>query len=115
MAEQPRSREAARSAPMSFLGWPARCDDLVVDPSVRLLHTVAKLYRRCPTELLSNECVVAAAAAHSLGRRQVVPSRETDAGDFFDDVDQLVDGDELVTADVDGLADVAPHERTGPV
>ncbi len=47
------------------------------------------------------------------GGLEVVGAFELDAGDFLDDVDELVDGDQFVAADVDRFDDVAPEEVLG--
>ena len=103
-------------------------DHLVVDPSVGLLHAVAEPGRGFPTEHFLDERVVGVAAVHALRGLQVVGALELDAGDVLDDVDELVDGDELAAADVDGFDEIAVgehlraleavvdvHERTGLV
>src|SRR5882762_8006674 len=90
-------------------------DHLVVNPPVGLLETVAQRDRRRPSELLLDQRVVAAAAAHTLGRVEIVPAPELRAGDAFDDVDELIDRHELVAADVDRIADVAVHEGASAV
>src|SRR6202011_162746 len=43
----------------------------------------------------------------ALGRIELVGALEPDAGDLLDDVDQAVDADQLVAADVQGVDDVA--------
>ena len=60
-----------------------------------------------PSPQLLDQRVVAVAAAHALGRVELVAALELHAGDLLDDVDQLVDGDQLVAADVERLDDVA--------
>ena len=50
---------------------------------------------------------VAVAAVDALGGVEFVIALELDAGDLFRDVDELVDGDELVGAEVEWLVDVA--------
>src|SRR5262249_56458019 len=54
-----------------------------------------------------------AAPGHASRGIEIEATLQPDAGDLLDDVDQLIDADELVAADVDGLADIARHERLG--
>src|SRR5690349_2270983 len=63
---------------------------LVVDPAVGLLHAVAELGVGLPAEEFLDQRVVAVAAVHALGGRQVVVPLKLDAGDLLDDVDELV-------------------------
>src|SRR3954468_10514200 len=88
---------------------------LLVDPAVGLFHAVPEADRRRPSELFLDERVLAAAPAHAFWRAQVVTPLQFHAGDLFDDVDQLVDRDELVAADVNRFADLARQQRTGAV
>src|SRR3982075_950646 len=91
---------------------------LVVDPLVGLLHAVLETDGGRPTHQLLDQVVVAVAAAHALGRIELVGALEPDAGDLLDDVDQAVDADQLVAADVQGLDDVAlgqPDRAVGAV
>src|SRR3979490_1909273 len=80
---------------------------LVVDPFVGLLHAVLETDGRRPVHQLLDQVVVAVAAAHALGRVELVGALELHAGDLLDDVDQAVDADQLVAADVERLDDVA--------
>src|SRR5258708_492432 len=91
---------------------------LVVDPLVGLLHAVLETDGGRPTHQLLDQVVVAVAPAHALGRIELVGALEPDAGDLLDDVDQAVDADQLVAADVQGLDDVAlgqPDRAVGAV
>ena len=83
---------------------------LVVDPGVRLLEPGGERRARLPAESLADERVVGVAAAHALGRIEVVAPLEPHAGDLLDDVDELVDRHELGGAEVDRLVDVALHD-----
>ena len=58
----------------------------------------------------ADQRVVAVAAADALGRGEVVVPRQRDAGDPLDDVDEFVDRDQLLGADVERLPDVAGGE-----
>ena len=49
-------------------------------------------------EQLLDQRVVAVAAAHALGRVELVGALELHAGDLLDDVDQPVDADQLVAS-----------------
>ena len=80
---------------------------LVFDPGVGLRQAVAQADGGLPAEYFLNERVVAVAAVDALGGVEVVVALELDAGDLFDDVDELVDGDQFAGAEVDGLEDVA--------
>jgi hypothetical protein len=80
---------------------------LFLDPGVGPGEAVAELDRRCPVEFLLDESVVAVAAVDALGSVELVVALELDARDLFRDVDELVDGDEFVGAEVEGLVDVA--------
>src|SRR6185295_459127 len=62
---------------------------------------------RRPVHQLLDQRVVAVAAAHALGRIELVAALQLHAGDLLDDVDQPVDADQLVRADVQRLDDVA--------
>src|SRR5260370_39563250 len=91
---------------------------LVVDPLVGLLHAVLETDGGRPTHQLLDQVVVAVAPAHALGRIELVGALEPDAGDLLDDVDQAVDADPRVAADVQGLDDVAvgqPDRAVGAV
>src|SRR5262245_66415637 len=92
---------------------PPRLDDrrhLLADPPVGLFHAVPQADGGSPAQLLLDQRVLAAASAHSLRRGEVVAALELPARDVFDDVDQLVDGDQFVTADVDRFDNVAGEQ-----
>src|SRR5205807_1350249 len=69
---------------------------LVVNPAVSFFQAVAKTDGRLPTHELANFCVVAVAAVDTFGRLQIVNALEFHAGNFFHDVDQAIDRDQLV-------------------
>src|SRR5262249_40202064 len=80
---------------------------LIVNPPVGFLHAVTEPDRRRPAHLPLDLRVVAAASADAFRRTQVVAPLEFHAGDALDDVEQLIDGHELVAADVERLANRA--------
>src|SRR5262249_41817653 len=84
---------------------------LVVDPSIGLLHALHERNRGSPTELLLDHRIVAAAPADSFRRVEIEATLQPHSGNPLDDVDQLVDADELIAADVDGFGHVTRHER----
>jgi hypothetical protein len=86
-------------------------DDLVVDPGVGALHTVAQGHRGLPPVLALDQCVIAVAPSNSLGGGEVVVSLELDACDVLDDVDQLVDRDQLARTEVDRIGKVTLVEH----
>src|SRR5262249_56285271 len=57
-----------------------------------------------------DERVVAVGPADALGGVGAVLPLELHAGDALDDVDEVVDGDELIAADVDRIAHVAGRQ-----
>src|SRR5262249_31759820 len=63
-----------------------------------------------PPELLLDERIVAAATADAPRGVEIESTLQPDSGKPLDEVDQLVDRDDLVAADVDRFDDVAPHE-----
>src|SRR4030095_15180920 len=83
---------------------------LLEDPVVGVPHAVLEPYRRCPPKLLSDARVVAVAAAHALRRVELVSARQLQTGDVFNEVDQLIDGDELLAPDVERFGDSAVHQ-----
>src|SRR5262245_13773136 len=87
---------------------------LLVDPRVGFPHPRFECDRRRPAEALPNQCVVAVAATHTLRCVELVAAYQSHAGDRFDDVHQLVDGHELLAADVQRLGDIAPHQTQRP-
>ena len=95
------------------MGFYSLAGDLVVDPAIGFFHADAELGVGLPVHELFDEGVVAVAAVDALGGLEIVGAFELDAGDVFDDVDELVDGDQFVAAEVDGLDDVAPEEVLG--
>src|SRR4051812_41669898 len=87
---------------MTFICSAARAQ-LVVDPGVGRLETGVQGDRRLPAVDLAEHRVVAVATAYALRSRQVVGLLDRDAGNFLDDRDHLVDGDQLGGAEVDRL------------
>ena len=61
--------------------------------------------------LLLIKRIVAAAAANSLRSVQLVVALDLDAGDFLGEIHEPVDGHHLGASNVDGIDDVAFHER----
>ena len=86
-----------------------------MDPSVGLFEARAQCDGGLPAELLLDEGVVAAAAADAFGGIEFVGALEFEAGDVFDQIDQLVDGDHFGAAEVDGFDDSAFHNGLGSV
>src|SRR6185436_20531289 len=90
-------------------------DHLIVDPPKCLFHAVAKPDRRGPAERPLDFGVVTAAAPDTFGRAQVIPAFQLHSGNLFDDVDERIDRDELVTPDVEWVANRARHQGSGSV
>src|ERR1700742_2743577 len=90
-------------------------EHLLFNPGVGFFHAFAKLDGGLPVELFENFSVVAVAAVDAFGRAEIVGALEPDAGDLFNDVHELVDGDEFAGAEVEGLADVAFGDPPGAV
>src|SRR5262249_6390764 len=84
--------------------------ELGPDPRIRLLEPRAQRDARLPPQNLSEQVVVAVATSHALRLRQVVALLQLLARDLGDHVDELVDGDELVGAEIDRLAEAGLHE-----
>jgi len=84
---------------------------LIVDPGVGFFHAGAQRNGGLPAERFADEGVLGVASVDALGGGQVVVPPQLDAGDGFDEVDQLVDGDLFLAAEVDGEGDIlAPHD-----
>ena len=79
-----------------------------MDPAVRFFKTLPKTDGRFPTESFADQGVVAISAAYSLRCIKLVPAVELHAGDVLDKIDELVDANELCTADVERLLDLTP-------
>src|SRR5690606_7530995 len=106
----PRDRSRRRSsAPRQSRGH------LVVHPGVGGRKAVLEADRGRPAQTLANQRVVAVASPHPLRSVELVPALQLHAGDALDDLDELVDGDELIAADVERLADVAGREPERPL
>ena len=86
-----------------------------MDPGVGFFEAGAEGDGGLPAEKFLDEGVVAAAAADAFGGVEFVVALEFDAGDVFDEVDELVDGDHFGGAEVDGVEDVAVHDGLGAV
>ena len=69
---------------------PVRRETPGAQPSLALISVLSLLRPRTP-----------------FGASELVVTLQLDAGDLFDDVDELVDGDQFVAAEIDRLADVA--------
>src|SRR5437763_6043777 len=82
-------------------------EHLIFYPGVSQGEAFAQTDGRRPVEFFLNQGVVAVAAVDAFGGAEIVVALQLDAGDLFDDVDGLVDGDELVGAEVERLVDVA--------
>src|ERR1043166_3721359 len=100
-----RLHERRAAAGVGFAGG-----DLVVDPRVGFFQAIAQTDVRFPVQIFFDQRVVAVAAVHALGRLEIVPALELDAGDGFDDVDEAVDRDDFAAAEVDRFEDVAVED-----
>src|SRR5437879_13444659 len=88
-------------------------EHLVFDPGVGQGEAFSQTDGRRPVEFFLNERVVAVAAVDAFGGAEIVAALEFDAGDLFDDVDELVDGDEFVGAELERLGDFAFGDHAG--
>ena len=86
-------------------------DDLVVNPGVGFFQAVPKAYTRLPAQILFDQRVVAVAAVDTFRSFEVVRALELDSSDAFYDVDQAIDGDDLVAAEVERFKNVAGENR----
>src|ERR687897_3298590 len=86
-----------------------------MDPGVRLLEAFVEADLRLPSEVSLDERIVAGSAPHSLRGVELVPAAKPHAGDLLHDCHKLVDGQEVGTADVDWLGDVALHQELGAI
>src|SRR5579872_1011545 len=84
--------------------------ELAFDPLVGDGESLFKRSARLPAQHLAQQGVVAVAAANALRLGQVMPLRQLFAGDAADHVDEVVDADHFVGAEVEGLAMVRGHQ-----
>src|SRR5436309_3431163 len=82
-----------------------------MDPPVRPFHTVIEPDRRLPIQLAPNERIVAIPAPDAFRRIEQVLAPEPDLPDVLRDIHKLVDGDQLVAAEIDRIDDTALHDR----
>src|SRR5579884_1187505 len=88
----------------------ARGFHLFGDPGVGRAQAVAKPNGRLPAERGPQVAVVAVAAAHALRRRQIVPQMNLLSGDAGHNAEQLVDGHQLVAAEVERVSVIGLHQ-----
>src|SRR5690242_2037952 len=104
----PAAAEAGHRQGLRLLGQAGSSGrHLVVDPGVRLLQPVAQARARRPTQEALDPRVIAVAPVDPLGGVEVVAPLQLDSGDVLDEVDEPVDADQLVAAEVKRLGDVA--------
>src|SRR5437763_4764716 len=84
---------------------------LVVNPAVSFFQAVAKADGRLPTHEVANFRVVAVATVDTFGRLQIVNALEFHAGNFFHQIDQAIDRDQLVAANVERTGDGTLHHQ----
>src|SRR5437667_6074821 len=89
---------------------PAGLHELSPDPLVGPAEALLEADDRLPVQHLAQERVVAVPAAHALRLAQVVLLLDLLAGDLRDDVDQLVDRDHAILAEIERLAEVRAHQ-----
>ena len=76
------------------------------DPVIGCAQTVGQRGRRRPSEAFPYERVVAVASPHPFRGIEVIAAFQPDAGNSFDEVDQLINRHELVAADIPRFAHV---------
>ena len=84
---------------------------LVEDPCVGPFEAGSQRDRRLPAELAFDQCVVAASAAELLWGVELVIALDLDPSDFLGEIHEPVDRHHLRASNVDGIGDVAIHER----
>ena len=85
--------------------------NLLLDPVVRALQTLAQRDAGSPAELLANESVVAVTTTHTFGTRNVVQLGTVFLARVFEgEVRHLVHVHHLLATNVDGLAHIAAHQ-----
>src|SRR5215813_1096152 len=94
------------SRPSAFAG-----PVLIVNPAISLFQADAERSVRFPTQVFPDERVVAVAAVHTFGRGQVVVTFKSDACEALGQIYELVDGDGLARAQIDGVNDVRVHDH----
>src|SRR5262249_26099534 len=105
-----RTFTAGPRTPAPSLGQPAGLDQLAADPLVGPLEALLEANDGLPSEHRSQQRVVAVASPHALRLGQVVLLLDALARDLRHDVDELVDRDHAVLAEVERPAEVRPHQ-----
>src|SRR5208337_4983191 len=78
---------------------------LLFDPGVGLRQSLAEGNARLPVQDSLNHGVVTVAAPDPLGSSQIIFALELYAANFFRNVDELVDRNELVGTEIDGCCE----------
>src|SRR6188472_4474955 len=110
-----RRKPGRRSTSCELCGLADGRGHLTPYPLVGLSHAVLETDGRRPAKALLDQAVVAVATAYTFGCVQLVSARQRHAGNALDDVDQLIDGYQLVAADVQRFDDVTVHETKRPL
>src|SRR5260370_33976404 len=84
--------------------------DALCNPSVCWRTTLPQSYLRLPAQDRAQPRVIAVPSADPLRTRQIMALLYRLAGDLSHDVDQLIDGHQLVRAEVERQAEVGPHD-----
>src|ERR1043166_6138807 len=92
-----------------------RAPDLVLDPTVGLVQSIAEPDAGGPTKIFLDKRVVAVATVHALGGLEIVMALELDPGDLLPDVHQLIDRNQFVAAEVDWFENLAPKDLLSAV
>src|SRR6266536_2179413 len=120
LSARPGFDHAERLPGAGLLRWPAGAGqprastgalaELLADPAVGAGQAVLEAHGGLPAEHLAHAADVGVAAAHALRLGGVVALGDALAGDAADEVDQLVDRDHAVLAEVDGVMVVGLHQ-----
>src|SRR5260370_31916511 len=84
--------------------------DALCNPSVCWRTTLPQSYLRLPAQDRAQPRVIAVPSADPLRTRQIMAVLYRLAGDLSHDVDQLIDGHQLVRAEIERQAVVGPHD-----
>ena len=80
-----------------------------LDPGISFLQSLAEENFRFPAQSLAQATVVAIASANALRPGEVVALADFLAGSFSDQIHQLIDGDQFVGSEVEGIVVARRH------
>src|SRR5271168_2748485 len=86
---------------------------LLIYPPISFFHSIRKLCRRGPMKDFADNVIIAVTATHSQRGVAFIDSLQTYTRDIFDNVDELVDADHFIAANVQRLDEVGLHQPLG--